>query len=204
MPGSSPRVRGAATCMLPLTSPSRIIPARAGSSAFSAELAVESEDHPRACGEQVPRPSPAARRRGSSPRVRGAASAEAPDGGCLGSSPRVRGAVDGLAVTGGSSRIIPARAGSSRSVVHLLVDAPDHPRACGEQEASINTAVTGIGSSPRVRGAVLSGKSVTMTVRIIPARAGSSVVSWRVRISVRDHPRACGEQSASTTVGYSP
>ena len=70
----------------------------------------------------------------------------------------------------------------------------DHPRACGEQFSSQRTTVTAAGSSPRVRGAVIIIVIPAFPVGIIPARAGSRVAGDDVRLTGRDHPRACGEQ----------
>ena len=52
MPGSSPRVRGAAAYQLPVIRLPGIIPARAGSSQFIIGILHKVRDHPRACGEQ--------------------------------------------------------------------------------------------------------------------------------------------------------
>ena len=92
VPGSSPRVRGAATSPSSGETYPRIIPARAGSSTNSSRGASRSWDHPRACGEQLWNWSALFICEGSSPRVRGAAHQ------CEGKTP--------------AQRIIPARAGS--------------------------------------------------------------------------------------------
>ena len=51
-----------------------------------------------------------------------------------------------------------------------------------------------IGSSPRARGAVIAALFLTHPVGIIPARAGSRPKSCGDYPSLRDHPRARGEQ----------
>ena len=56
----------------------------------------------------------------------------------------------------------------------------------------------GVGSSPRVRGAEGQWRPRMRVAGIIPARAGSSLTVSAISASVRDHPRACGEQ----WVGY--
>ena len=51
-----------------------------------------------------------------------------------------------------------------------------------------------VGSSPRVRGAVVCRGLCGDRLGIIPARAGSRVATYRRSIVLWDHPRACGEQ----------
>ena len=51
----------------------------------------------------------------------------------------------------------------------------DHPRACGEQVDEDGKKPNGKGSSPRVRGAGHEQGKGLRAVRIIPARAGSSL-----------------------------
>ena len=72
-PGSSPRVRGAVLHPLYVSVDAGIIPACAGSSWPSTAQASRHWDHPRVCGEQADRRGRWRGRRGSSPRVRGAA-----------------------------------------------------------------------------------------------------------------------------------
>ena len=51
----------------------------------------------------------------------------------------------------------------------------------------------GAGSSPRGRGKPKAPKTVKLTVRLIPARAGKTPLTRWVRVSLRPHPRAGGE-----------
>ena len=60
-----------------------------------------------------------------------------------------------------------------------------------------------VGSSPRVRGAAAPPALVDETAGIIPARAGSRIISGRVVCNLEDHPRACGEQEISRRLGRS-
>ena len=71
--GSSPRVRGAGHVLDGLQKLLGIIPACAGSRAWSTGPPVPRRDHPRVCGEQVCERCKEAVDEGSSPRVRGAA-----------------------------------------------------------------------------------------------------------------------------------
>ena len=111
-----------------------------------------------------------------------------------GSSPRVRGAVRDQARNGHRSGIIPARAGSRCIALVKLPRVWDHPRACGEQASRCAAFRSLSGSSPRVRGAVLSVGYLLDKCGIIPARAGSSNDNFAILIADGDHPRACGEQ----------
>ena len=75
--GSSPRVRGAAMRYEVGGEYERIIPARAGSSWAVSRICSRSQDHPRACGEQVLCTEEPECLIGSSPRVRGAETSQA-------------------------------------------------------------------------------------------------------------------------------
>ena len=109
--GSSPRVRGKPTCLTVGPSNRRIIPARAGQTSRRSHPVRTCPDHPRACGANpisVALPSA-----------------------LLGSSPRVRGKLRVLFCPVVWVRIIPARAGQTRTLQVPCHHSPDHPRACG-------------------------------------------------------------------------
>ena len=172
--GSSPRVRGAVAAEHVVVGDAGIIPARAGSRWNPSRASTSRWDHPRACGEQTPSLRTSRRRRGSSPRVRGADFLLQHARALLG--------------------IIPARAGSRRETPRSPSTAWDHPRACGEQAAGPLLVYELRGSSPRVRGAELFESILQSISGIIPARAGSSFGLRCTAACRRDHPRACGEQ----------
>ena len=70
-------------------------------------------------------------------------------------------------------------------------------------------AVWRTGSSPRVRGKRHQAPGQRYAGRLIPARAGKTFPSTRFFLSVRAHPRACGENyrgrvHGSLHVGSSP
>ena len=111
-----------------------------------------------------------------------------------GSSPRMRGAGAGDSLTGRLPGIIPAHAGSSSSQGFGGLVYEDHPRACGEQAATVAATKRRVGSSPRMRGAARCRRYVSGGRRIIPAHAGSREISSRSESAMQDHPRACGEQ----------
>ena len=54
---------------------------------------------------------------------------------------------------------------------------------------------TGLGSSPRMRGAHVTHTVVGLHPRIIPAYAGSTQAAGRPWHPAQDHPRVCGEHS---------
>ena len=155
MIGSSPQVRGA--------------PRRPGTAAISRR------DHPRRCGEHVEPDGSYRPLSGSSPQVRGAlchAVRERPpprdhprrcgehsftapiDASYLGSSPQVRGARWRPRARRASPGIIPAGAGSTRVRTGPVTLEEDHPRRCGEHQASAVSSQVAAGSSPQVRGAL--------------------------------------------------
>ena len=69
--GSPPRVRGRAMDRAEPANGSGITPARAGKRAGAAAISMASEDHPRACGEELQTQENRITRGGSPPRVRG-------------------------------------------------------------------------------------------------------------------------------------
>ena len=91
-----------------------------------------------------------------------------------GSSPRMRGTpVDRLTKLA-ADRIIPAHAGNSTTPVEWLLFQTDHPRACGELNATMLRVPLLFGSSPRMRGTHVHRARWTTDHRIIPAHAGNS------------------------------
>ena len=114
-----------------------------------------------------------------------------------GSSPHVRGALQaGLGHHVGRG-IIPACAGSTLDAKipqHLV---GDHPRMCGEHDGVQAILTTDKGSSPHVRGAPRSSARIIRMAGIIPACAGSTMDVPAVSVTIRDHPRMCGEHDCT-------
>ena len=133
-PGSSPHVRGALFWCSGVCPDSGIIPACAGSTVDHFVVGLERGDHPRMCGEHLPRIFTPPLRPGSSPHVRGARMA-------MSARPRCAG-------------IIPACAGSTRPAAPNQSIPRDHPRMCGEHWRDYQRGVLATGSSPHVRGAL--------------------------------------------------
>ena len=134
--GSSPRMRGTLVTWADRDGPVRVIPADAGNTIIIALPAYAIGDHPRGCGEHGQALSTVQSRPGSSPRMRG-----------------TRGADAALAPVGG---IIPADAGNTSAWSIMLVSPRDHPRGCGEHVVVVRVERPELGSSPRMRGTLLT------------------------------------------------
>ena len=94
-----------------------------------------------------------------------------------GSSPHARGALVVRNLELALDGIIPACAGSTRLVVHVLAHGGDHPRMRGEHRTAKVKMHVQPGSSPHARGALDVNAAHGLWVRIIPACAGSTL-SW--------------------------
>ena len=157
--GSSPRVRGKLVLLALPSRPIRIIPARAGQTWRRASSTPCPTDHPRACGANNWRSTGKGPSYGASPRVRG----------------KLTGSVkEDFSMNG---RIIPARAGQTQAHRLRPYLHPDHPRACGANEAQDGSDDLVPGSSPRVRGKRARPATAHERRRIIPARAGQTTAS---------------------------
>ena len=113
--------------------------------------------------------------------------------GKTGSSPHVRGALMPDQTDVRQSGIIPACAGSTTAPSEPKPAPRDHPRMCGEHDASEAEEPSSLGSSPHVRGAPAQIDGHVVHVGIIPACAGSTSMSAAYLSLSRDHPRMCGE-----------
>ena len=131
--GSSPRMRGARSMTIYVSTPLGIIPADAGSTIRRFPGLCAKGDHPRGCGEH-PRSMPLTIS-------------------ATGSSPRMRGAPLDLIGEHTPAGIIPADAGSTSYISLVMMAQTDHPRGCGEHYDIRGQHVYLQGSSPRMRGA---------------------------------------------------
>ena len=152
--GSSPRVRGKLEPVGAGHERFRIIPARAGQTSAAVGSGARRSDHPRACGANTDNDDGTIR--------------------VIGSSPRVRGKRYRRICARPMRRIIPARAGQTLQSLPAPSACADHPRACGANLAVHAGANVKAGSSPRVRGKRYGEANGTVTMRIIPARAGQT------------------------------
>ena len=156
-----------------------IIPACAGNTGCREPCASRAGDHPRVCGEHLDTLGLSDLSEGSSPRVRGT---------------RYRVVADGL-----PAGIIPACAGNTHLQRRLSPLSWDHPRVCGEHHIVLDDEVAGKGSSPRVRGTLLSRQRACIPPGIIPACAGNTTLRVVVDAQPRDHPRVCGEHPLASS-----
>ena len=138
--GSPPHMRGKAFLPTPAMVLSRITPAYAGKSVLLVFQSAVNRDHPRICGEKLPRtlrPSPR-----------------------KGSPPHMRGKVNEKKANGFDIRITPAYAGKSTLLCFPAEPGWDHPRICGEKSLSGTDTGRKEGSPPHMRGKGISGVSL--------------------------------------------
>ena len=170
--GSSPLARGLRVGAVRRQCGDGIIPARAG---FTLQARLEGRherDHPRSRGVYAHVNLGGLVKVGSSPLARGL---------------RLR-VVDG----GEDGRIIPARAGFTRTRTDAEPTAWDHPRSRGVY-AHVNLGgLVKVGSSPLARGLRLRVVDGGEDGRIIPARAGFTLVARHREVNRKDHPRSRG------------
>ena len=181
--GSSPRGRGKQRRLFRAPLPRRLIPARAGKTDAANDEGVCWPAHPRAGGENV--------------KVRVLTPYEG------GSSPRGRGKQKADAEALKQFRLIPARAGKTRSTPTDPWSCQAHPRAGGENyERKTGQPITA-GSSPRGRGKPDEGTLCVVSVRLIPARAGKTSGGRTIPGVPGSHPRAGGENTAMQSLNGS-
>ena len=120
--------------------------------------------------------------------------------GKTGSSPHVRGALSQLQCPCRWLGIIPACAGSTRTLRGFRTGRWDHPRMCGEHVVLPPFFWTVSGSSPHVRGALARVGHLRPQPGIIPACAGSTCPSRPSAATAGDHPRMCGEHLPESAI----
>ena len=187
--GSSPLARG----LLPYDTRddeiARIIPARAGFTGRQRLAGLAHRDHPRSRGVYAESALVVVSRAGSSPLARG----------LLG---------DGFAEVV-EPGIIPARAGFTTPGRGPRTGAPDHPRSRGVYRAPASRARCSAGSSPLARGLRGVLPAQAPAGRIIPARAGFTLLRRTPAPPAPDHPRSRGvypstPSRSSASTGSSP
>ena len=178
--GSSPHTRGARAAAGRSGGIGGIIPAYAGSTTVLGRVLDPRKDHPRIRGEHL---------------VRAPAADEA-----TGSSPHTRGARLIASWWAFRSGIIPAYAGSTRAWLGPVGSQTDHPRIRGEHVDDSWVTGAAAGSSPHTRGALKQLIGPGNSARIIPAYAGSTILTLRVVEAMRDHPRIRGEHEETPIV----
>ena len=196
---------------MPVTSlvPPRIIPARAGFTARAPAAGSAPPDHPRSRGVY---PSSRSSPTGSPdhPRSRGVyVHSQVKRSPRTGSSPLARGLPMQRKHLWIPRRIIPARAGFTAHLPHLLARRKDHPRSRGVYAAPARRKPRTCGSSPLARGLPGMTTEPPSADRIIPARAGFTSHRPRQGRGDQDHPRSrgvypAGEPPACAPGGSSP
>ena len=151
-----------------------ITPAYAGKSVPVSWRTALLRDHPRVCGEKFPNLLPPAQ--------------------FLGSPPRMRGKVQLFCTIWAERGITPAYAGKRCYTMITPRLHQDHPRVCGEKSMVAPSSSPGTGSPPRMRGKEDQRACRSMLAGITPAYAGKRIFRRLLFISLRDHPRVCGEK----------
>ena len=189
MTGSSPLARGLPGIMTAMSARRGIIPARAGFTGLGPADGARAADHPRSRGVYPCTGTSCGRPAGSSPLARGLPRRRSP----------------GRAVW----RIIPARAGFTRSPRAPPAPPADHPRSRGVYATGSRSARRKRGSSPLARGLPAREEGPGERGRIIPARAGFTGSQSRAAARRPDHPRSRGvytprPRTMTTPSGSSP
>ena len=128
----------------------------------------------------------------------------------LSDHPRSRGVhMMSLTVTSLHLWIIPARAGSTERHGDQRAEYQDHPRSRGVHHPWSAHRPRRRGSSPLARGPLWLAHFKHIDVRIIPARAGSTLSMPGLAKPGRDHPRSRGvhhlsPERATRSLGSSP
>ena len=110
-----------------------------------------------------------------------------------GSSPLARGTQCGSGVGVNEGGLIPARAGNTAGKRGSLPVPGAHPRSRGEHQRIDVKVSSEWGSSPLARGTLFAPGEDGSTERLIPARAGNTVVVIRLPSRTGAHPRSRGE-----------
>ena len=174
--GSSPHGRGKHLGVIPGQAGHRLIPAWAGKTCRKLRRERAAAAHPRAGGENSTVERLSLSYSGSSPRGRGKPASA-------------------LEITV-LLRLIPARAGKTASRSYRGRSSWAHPRAGGENFATLACAGVSGGSSPRGRGKRGQTYCRASMLGLIPARAGKTAGRLYTSQTRRAHPRAGGENRA--------
>ena len=153
--GSPPRVRGKGYFFTPTNRTNGITPACAGKRKRSYYALAVEKDHPRVCGEKMPK-------------------FKSPDG-RVGSPPRARGKAYKSRYPLRTAGITPACAGKRTSMTATNGTSGDHPRVRGEKSIHTEGSAPRLGSPPRARGKDAASSSITFAIGITPACAGKRV-----------------------------
>ena len=89
--------------------------------------------------------------------------------------------------------ITPADAGKTAQTLIEYMGSEDHPRGCGENPPAGHQKILLAGSPPRMRGKRICREMQRDFHGITPADAGKTRFRYSHAITIRDHPRGCGE-----------
>ena len=93
-------------------------------------------------------------------------------------------------------RLIPARAGNTNGLRFPGLRGAAHPRSRGEHMLVDQINAAGDGSSPLARGTQANAVKFKSVMRLIPARAGNTLLAFLVEPRHSAHPRSRGEHSS--------
>ena len=118
-----------------------------------------------------------------------------------GSSPQVRGTRGRCGYGENFRGLIPAGAGNTRYPRPSKSIIQAHPRRCGEHHFLYSPTVSGMGSSPQVRGTLKTPPPEIRAWGLIPAGAGNTEDLLLMSRMAGAHPRRCGEHVTKPEVG---
>mgnify|MGYP006974271741 CR=1 FL=1 len=110
-----------------------------------------------------------------------------------GSSPQVRGPRLGRKCCPNAPRLIPAGAGTTEDPFAAMQQLAAHPRRCGDHQNRRPAWIAVSGSSPQVRGPLISFARPSSMSRLIPAGAGTTHNAGTLTTEGWAHPRRCGD-----------
>ena len=171
--GSSPLTRGKLENIKAWGGDTRLIPAHAGKTRWSAPKHPPNSAHPRSRGENSQVWCASLHHSGSSPLTRGK-----PPHHC-----RHR----------GRRRLIPAHAGKTPIPCHPCWTPAAHPRSRGENRTLWPGNHAGVGSSPLTRGKLHALEAAEGEFGLIPAHAGKTRLARGLCRASAAHPRSRGE-----------
>ena len=116
----------------------------------------------------------------------------------MGSPPHMRGKLRTSPLIWSTTGITPAHAGKTFCLSSVCRPSWDHPRACGENDHAKRMLICKMGSPPRMRGKRSDQEELVVVGGITPAHAGKTTPRRADARGGRDHPRACGENTASS------
>ena len=194
--GSSPLARGAPSVRVIEAVPPGLIPAGAGRTGDSAQLAADIRAHPRWRGAHSQSRGRGCSRRGSSPLARGAQHPRRGRHGFVGLIPAGAGRTGGGGYHLGGNGLIPAGAGRTRSVSRGSSGSGAHPRWRGAHSQKYFSISACQGSSPLARGALTAIRRAGNDRGLIPAGAGRTERCSGCVRGDRAHPRWRGAHRA--------